>query len=488
LRKSLLLYYFLSYFAENQTRDMKNYILFFLLVGLALGCSQKIYPDRSQFLKDGEDAPTLQLERYKSVQLRPRQDSSMAVALAISGGGSRAANLGIGIMLGLEDFEGKQYRNLLREVDYLSTVSGGGFAAGAYINALFTHQSLQREAPFSLEQHLDINVRESLAYSYTGALLRANLNPFLWFTTVDDGDGLERAIDNQVLGYRYRRKNDSLPKRSLLLGDCFVPRASNRPVYLPMHIANSSALNTMTIFPFTPGILDRYRITGYTHRLRKREDKNLDPYELPLSVGIKASGSFPVLISNSTLSSAYSKERPYLHLIDGAMTDNIGYYTALEALKQDNARRKVLLIIDADAVGNRYTFSKKEGALFSLGVAARLPSSGLDARRATLRQDVMEACRPYNIRQVFFSFSVLLEDNTAPLPEVIELKAEQGRLLQLLRAQQSLTDTDKQILYELLTHIGTKYTITDEEQELLLLGGQLIVQLRRPELLQALRE
>ena len=468
---------------------MKNYILPFLitLTVLAISCSQKIYPDRSQFVKDGEEVPTLQLERYKSVQLRPRQDSSLGVALAISGGGSRAANLGVGIMLGLEDFENRPYKNLLKEVDYLSTVSGGGFAAGAYLNALFTHQSLRRESPFSLEEHLAINIRESLAYSYTGALLRANFNPLLWFTPVDDGDGLERAIDNQVLGYRYRRKNDSLPERSILLKDCFIPRTSDQPVRFPMHIANSSTLNTMTIFPFTPGILDRYRITGYTHRLRKHEDKNLDPYEVPLSVGIKASGSFPVLISNSTLSSAYSKERPYLHLIDGAMTDNIGYYTALEALKQDEASRKVLLIIDADAVGNRYTFSKKEGALFSLGVAARLPSSGLDARRATLRRDVMEACRPYNIQQVFFSFNVLLEDNNAPLPEVIDLKAEQDRLLRLLRAQQPLADADKQILYELLTHIGTKYTIEEEEQELLLLGGQLIVQLRRPDLLEALR-
>lgn len=465
---------------------MKNYILF-LLTGLLLGCSSKIYPDRSQFLQDGGEVPTLQLERYKSVQLRTGQDSSMAIALAISGGGSRAANLGVGIMLGLEDFEGNRYRNLLREIDYLSTVSGGGFAAGAYINALFTHQHLQREAPFSFEQHLEINVRESLAYSYTGALLRANFNPILWFTTVDDGDGLERAIDNQVLGYRYRRQNDSLPKRSILLRDCFVPADSDEDVYLPMHIANSSTLQTMTIFPFTPSILNRYRINGYTHRLRKREEADLDLYEVPLAVGIKASGSFPVLISNSTLSSAYSKERPYLHLIDGAMTDNTGYYTALEALTQDDARHKVLLIIDADAVGNRYTFSAKEGALFSLGVAARLPSSGLDARRATLRRDVIEACRPSNIRAVFFSFNVLLENNTAPLPDVIEIEKAQDRLLRLLRSGRPLNDMDKQVLYELLTHIGTKYTIEDKEQALLLLGGQLIVQLRKNELLEALR-
>jgi len=253
-----------------------------------------------------------------------------------------------------------------------------------------------------------------------------------------------------------------------------------------MMVANSSTVNTMTIFPFTPDILQRYEITGYTHRMKKVVSANLDPYEVPLAVGIKASGSFPVLISNSTLQSNYSEERPFLHLIDGAMTDNIGYQTAFELLKQDSAQRKILLIIDADAVGNRYTFSEKEGALFSLGVAARLPSSGLDARRATLQREVIEDCRPYDIRQVFFSFNVLLENNEADPPKRINLKEEQVRLLQLLRSDTPLSDTDKQVLYELLTHIGTKYTIEEREQELLLLAGQLIVKLRQEELAKAL--
>jgi len=461
-------------------------LFFYILLLSLLSCSKVIYPDRSQFLKDGEAVPVVDLSAYKSVQQRPRQDAELAVAMAISGGGSRAANFGMGIMLGLEDFEHSRRSNLLREVDYLSTVSGGGFAGGAYLNALFTHQRAQLETPFSLRTHLELNIREALAHSYTGVLLRANFNPRLWFSHVDDGDALERAIDEQVLGMQYRRRTDTLPERSLLLGDCFVPAPARRSVQLPMLVANSSTVNTMTIFPFTPDILQRYEITGYTHRMKKVVSANLDPYEVPLAVGIKASGSFPVLISNSTLQSNYSEERPFLHLIDGAMTDNIGYQTAFELLKQDSALRKILLIIDADAVGNRYTFSEKEGALFSLGVAARLPSSGLDARRATLQREVIEDCRPYDIRQVFFSFNVLLENNEADPPKRINLKEEQVRLLQLLRSDTPLSDTDKQVLYELLTHIGTKYTIEEREQELLLLAGQLIVKLRQEELAKAL--
>ncbi len=465
-------------------------LLFFLPASLLLfgSCSRNIYPDRSQFLKDGEPVPTVRLDYYKSVQGRPGQDSTLAVALAISGGGSRAANFGMGVLLGLEQLQLDGGEDMLGQVDYISTVSGGGFAGGAYAAALYEHQYFQRPEPFRLSDYLPRQIRDGLARSYTGVLLRANFDPRLWFSYADDGDALERAIDEQVLGFGRRRKRDGSRTRSLILRDFFVPAGSTGPVSFPMFITNSSTVNTMTIFPFTPDILERYHINGYTHRLRAVKRDSLDPFTIPLAVGIKASGSFPVLISNTTLRSRYSPERPFLHLIDGAMTENIGYYTALEILKQEDSRRsKVLLVVDADAAGNRFTFSKREAALFSLGVLSRLPSSGLDARRATLVNDIRAVCRQYGITPVFFSFNILLHDNTALPPESIELKPEQERLIKLLAQKSPLSEADRQILYELLTHIGTKYTITPNEQELLLLSGQLIVQMQEEELRKAMQ-
>ncbi|MCB9297868.1 MAG: patatin-like phospholipase family protein [Lewinellaceae bacterium] len=455
---------------------------------LLTSCSPRIYPDRGQFLKDGDPVPTVDLNYYKSVQERPGQDSTLAVAMAISGGGSRASNFGIGIMLGLEQISTGDGQDMLDEVDYLSTVSGGGFAAGAYVSALYDHQFFNRAEPFSLKQYLGRQIREDMAYPYTGVLVRANFNPVLWFSLADDGDALERSIDEHVLGYRRRARETRKKPQSLQLSDFFVPAGSPAPVRFPMHITNSSTLNTMTIFPFTPDILSRYRINGYTHRLNKTIRDTLDPFSVPLAVGIKSSASFPVLISNTTLCSKYSPLRPFLPLIDGAMTDNIGYYTALQVLKQERAPRKVLLIVDADAAGNRYTFSKKEGAVFSLRVMGRLPSSGLDARRATLVRDIRDVCRQYGITPVFFSFNALLDGTEAPLPEEIMVKEEQKRLIWMIRRNQPFGQSDRQILYELLTHIGTKLTITDEEQELLLYAGQLIVKMQEEEVKRTLKK
>ena len=457
------------------------------MVLLLSACSSRIYPDRSQFLKDGDPVPTINLSYYKNVQERPGQDSTLAVAMAISGGGSRASNFGIGIMLGLEQINTGAGRNMLNQVDYLSTVSGGGFAAGAYVSALYEHRFFKRQEAFRLGDYLNRQIREDLAFPYSGIIVRANFNPLLWFSMVDDGDALERSIDEHVLGYRRRAKEVRKKSQSLVLGDFFIPVNSPDSVRFPMHITNSSTLNTMTIFPFTPDILKLYRINGYTHRLHKVVKDTLDPFKVPLAVGIKSSASFPVLISNTTLHSAYSPLRPHLHLIDGAMTDNIGYHAALQILKQEKAPRKILLIVDADAAGNRYTFSKREGAVFSLSVIGRLPSSGLDARRATLVRDIRDVCRQFGITPVFFSFNILLEGDELPLPAEINIKDEQKRLISLFRQRKQLQQSDRQILYELLTHIGTKLTITEEEQELLLYAGQLIVKMQEKEISRALK-
>ena len=50
------------------------------------------------------------------------------VGLAFSGGGIRSATFGLGVLESLKE------RNLLESVDYLSTVSGGGYI-GAWLSA-----------------------------------------------------------------------------------------------------------------------------------------------------------------------------------------------------------------------------------------------------------------------------------------------------------------------------------------------------------------
>ncbi len=453
---------------------------------LFLGCSRIIYPDRSQFIAEGEPSPTIALDAYRSVQLRPGQDEDLALVLCISGGGARAANLGMGILWGLEEIGLSPKANVLNEVDYFSTVSGGGFAAGAYLSARYDQLQQKGADSFSLEGALEEFIRDDLKRSYVWPLVKSNVNIALLFTPIDDGDALEKAIDNHLLGYR-RRRHSSDPY-SLTLGDLFVPAGSARQPRLPMHITNSSTVMGVRIFPFVPNVLEAYQIDGYSHRMRRYySDEGFDPFSIPLAVGIKSSGSFPVLISNTTLRSSYHPDRRFLHLMDGAMSDNLGIYTALDVIKQENTSRKALFIIDAEADNDLPVFSKNESAIWSLKVAASLPGSGLYARKAILTKEFEDLIEPLGIEMVYFGFQVLLWENVVSPPPRIDPKEEYPRLLASLRKNPyDLNLTDRQILYELLTAIPTKYSIKKDEQELLLRAGRLLAHLQRDAVLRAL--
>ena len=466
------------------------YVLYLVTIFSMFSCGRYLQIDRSQFVKDGESVPTVDLSYYKSAQERPNQDSSLAVAVAISGGGSRASNFAIGIMMGLEKIGIHQGQDALDQIDYLSTVSGGGFAGGAYISALFEHQFFNRTEPFSLKAYVDRQIKKDLSISYAGFLVRGYFNPKVWFSVLDYGDLLEQNIDNHVLGYNRMKSSPNF--RSIKLGDVFVSKAAtDQSVLYPMHFTNSSTMSTMAIFPFSPDILDRYGVEGYTHRM-KTIKADADPYDIPLSVGIKASGSFPVLVPNSTLKSNYNDERPYLHIMDGAMTDNQGYYTALQVLTQDPSTKKVLLLIDADASGNLHTFYEKQGNIGAFTAFFSLAASGLYARRSTIRRDLETIGERLGVTPVFMGFYTLIEDVPIPkdLPKKINLKENQKRLIEVLKTAsdiEAISDVDRHILYELLVNIGTKYTIKPEEQELLFLGGQLITEIVAEDIKQAMK-
>ncbi|MEM7657005.1 MAG: patatin-like phospholipase family protein, partial [Bacteroidota bacterium] len=334
-----------------------------------MACSPKLRSPRQVFILD--EVPTVQLDHYRSVQDRPGQDSSIAVGLAISGGGARAYNFAMGVLLGLEQIEGPG-SNILEEVDYVSTVSGGSFAGGAFIAARYEHERLGIETPFSLQAHYDTTIQAVFKRSYFLPVVRAWFNPITVISKLNDGDELERSIDRHLLRAKERSKDlGRKESRSIKLGDCFIPKDSlHLPVRHPMMVSNSTVFTNMAIFPFSPDILDTFQISGFTHNMKRYQNlPAFDPYDLPLAVGIKASGSFPGAISNSILESTFDSTYRYLHLIDGGVADNVGFRTALAMLSQDTvAKKKILLVVDADGMGRVRTFDKKKSGILWLRV------------------------------------------------------------------------------------------------------------------------
>ena len=462
---------------------LQKKLLFLLCSILLLSCSPTLRTSRNQFIQ--KEVPTVLLKNYKSVQTRAGQNPDVAIAMAISGGGSRASNFAMGVLLEMEKLT-SPHGNLLSEIDYFSTVSGGGFAAGAYATALYDHHYYHSTTPFKLSSYYEKKIKTDLALSYTNAILTSWFNIRTWITHLDDGDALERTIDSYVLG-KYARQDflqSSAP--SLKLQDFFVASDdTTREVMFPMFIANATIYPSMALFPFCPNIIDTFQISGYTHRMKQfRKRTPIDPYSLPFSVGIKASGSFPVAISNSTLESTYDSSYRYLHLIDGGLADNIGYKTALELLKQEEiVKRKYLIVIDADGGGIKHTFSPRQGGAFSVSVIGKLPDSGLDARHINLKEELETICTPYNIIPIILNFESLIEGNNTPPPPLIYKRPQSKRIIKLLTDKKAFVSPfDMQIFYELVSNISTKYTIRPDEQELLTLAGRWAVSKQRKRL------
>jgi len=168
---------------------MNNIILLLSIVGLiGLSCANK---SPQKYFPTDFRLPPIDLSSYEEQKKRPHQDKNLALAVAISGGGHRAANFGVGVLMGLEEAK------VLHEVDYLVTVSGGGFAAAAYIETLIYHLDHGgTHHDYSLATWMeepekvgiidpDDYLKRHLERGYETSLLWGFLNPKTWFSRID---------------------------------------------------------------------------------------------------------------------------------------------------------------------------------------------------------------------------------------------------------------------------------------------------------------
>jgi NTE family protein len=252
----------------------------------------------------------------------------VAVVLALSGGGVRAAALSWGVMQELARLavpaDDGSASTVLREVDYLSSVSGGSFAAAYW--------ALHRDDPAALARFPDLFL---YANHETQLAWRAFGNPVNWLRLP------LTAFDRTDVAARYYSQR------------LFDNRAYSALGSRPRLIVNASDLVTGSRFEFTD---EFFGCLGA--RLA----------EYPLGYAVAASSAYPVGFAAVTLRNfgapaggclttsdraalqsghlnpeawlrATRKERflqtervPYVHLVDGGITDNLGLQGVLERL------------------------------------------------------------------------------------------------------------------------------------------------------------
>lgn len=246
------------------------------------------------------------------------RDLAMTVAVTLSGGGARAAAFGYGVLDGLRQTRfawNGQDTSLLDEVDVISGVSGGSIVA-AYYAAFGTRTFAQFEPEF-LRTNFQRTLIDALS---TPAALQELTSPWI---------GRSHLLERR-LGELYRGKT---------FGDLQVPGA-------PRLLVTATDLSLGTGFEFTPEQFDRICS---------------DLSSVPLSFAVAASSAVPLVLSPLTLrnyggqcpeslspapgsSGDYrarllestarsyrdSATRPYIHLVDGGLADNLGVRQLLD--------------------------------------------------------------------------------------------------------------------------------------------------------------
>jgi NTE family protein len=258
------------------------------------------------------------------------------VVLAFSGGGTRAAAFSYGVLEELRRTNvviGNRPTRLLDEVDVITGVSGGSFTALAY--ALHGERLFEEYESRFLKRDVQ------------GALLARFLSPQNWVALSSDGWG------RSELAAQYYDE--------ILFGGATFGDLVGKPG--PLAIASATDISTGSRLAFVQGDFDLICS---------------DLSQVPLSRAAAASSAVPLVLSPVTINNyggscgyrepawvravadpanrarpagralqryremqAFQKgaDRPYLHLVDGGLSDNLGMRAVLEGLEQIEVAR-----------------------------------------------------------------------------------------------------------------------------------------------------
>ncbi|WP_052772116.1 patatin-like phospholipase family protein [Vibrio mexicanus] len=318
--------------------NRKNILTSFLILFLS-GCSATSTITNSPITSaplSHDPPPTYSLKS----KAQDYQQESTLVLLSFSGGGTRAAALSYGVLKGLRDYpftdqDGEQ-STLLDQVAVISSVSGGSFTSAYY--------GLYQEKIF--EHYED----EFLYQTFSNDLVDILFSPRYWFSSLDRSTAAanyyNQALFDDATFQNIQNDGPIIIINATDLGggvrfsfvqEYFDLICSNVNDY---SIANAVAASSAVPFIFTPVVLENHDNCVTPHRMNSSGDT---------SAHVRAT-------QNGLASYSDKKARPYIHLIDGGITDNLGLLAIYDIVQSDTEAFEALtnqvehiIIISVDA-------------------------------------------------------------------------------------------------------------------------------------------
>jgi len=291
----------------------------------------------------------------------PEKDDQLLLLLTFSGGGTRAAAFSYGVLETLRDttvsIRGRQ-RRLLDEVDWISGVSGGSFTAAYY--------GLFRDRIFE-----DFEAR-FLKKDIEGDLVRGTLfNPVNWA---------------KISSPYYARSDLAADyyNKYVFEGKTFADLQARKQ---PMIVINATDMVHGTRFSFIQDVFDAICSDLSTFPVARacaassavpvvltpitiRNHAGECGYKMPPALAQAMQPPRDVTsrrldLANNMLPFLDSKKKPYIHLVDGGVADNLGIRAALERVtlmgdpwttlkyaKRENVHKVVFVVVNAETEVN----------------------------------------------------------------------------------------------------------------------------------------
>ena len=265
---------------------------------------------------------------YRLLNLAPPEadnSDSLFLVAAFSGGGVRASSLAYGVLRELSrqeiTWQGRKKR-LLDELDVIFALSGGSFPAAYY--ALYGDRLFQDFETRFLRKDWDNELR--------GRILRSPTNWFrLWSPYFGRAHILAELLDEAL--FDKKTFNDLVARRQ-------------RPL-LALHATDMTSLSR---FEFTQGTFDLLCSDlgqlpiAWAAASSSALPLVLSPITLKNYAGqcthehvallerAKREGGIAAQVANEALSYMDAEKRPYVHLVDGGLADNMGLRGIIEAV------------------------------------------------------------------------------------------------------------------------------------------------------------
>lgn len=302
-------------------KNMNNSVWVIFLVILAcclVSCAH--YPRNSGLKKYNPNTGY----RYPTLE-ETEEQNKLFIALAFSGGGTRAAAFSYGILKKLNEISnpGKAGQTLLQEVDIISSVSGGSFTAAYYglfkerifkdFESRFLYRNVQKE--LFLQLFKPWNWARLLSPYYS----RIDMAAELYHETVFREKTYQVLIDNGSHPYiAINATNMSTGDRFTFTQKQFDLIGSDLAKFSVARAVAASSAFPILLSPIS--LINNEAPSGYS-------------LPVDITLGLKSAGSNDrryLWAKNRSVYHLDKEDHLFLHLMDGGLADNIGlrYITA----------------------------------------------------------------------------------------------------------------------------------------------------------------